>query len=164
EGAKSPVDDPSQLTTDGVLIGTPEYLAPEQARSAKTADIRSDIYSLGCVLYHAITGQPPFSDKSVLNQVMRHATEPPKPLADFVSNVPDGLQNVINWMLAKDPAQRYATPERAGQALNLLLRNTPPPPKPSPPVVPAYSKWLESSPDADTGKPATAIANIPIGK
>jgi serine/threonine protein kinase len=164
EGAKSPVDDPSQLTTDGVLIGTPEYLAPEQARSAKTADIRSDIYSLGCVLYHAIAGQPPFADKSVLNQVMRHATEPPKPLADFVPNVPDGLQNVINWMLAKDPAQRYATPERAGQALNLLLRNTPPPPKPSPPVVPAYSKWLELSPDADTGKPQVATTNIPVGR
>lgn len=164
EGAKSPVDDPSQLTTDGVLIGTPEYLAPEQARSARTADIRSDIYSLGCVLYHAVTGQPPFADKSVLNQVMRHATEPPKPLTDFVSDVTDGLQNVINWMLAKDPAQRYATPERAGQALNLLLRNTPPPPKPAAPVVPAYSKWLESSPDADTGKPPTMLANIPVGK
>ena len=120
------MDDPSQLTGDGVLIGTPDYLAPEQARSARTADIRADIYTLGCVLYHALTGQPPFPDKTALNTVMRHATEPPRPLSDFLPDVPDGLQNVLNWMLAKDPAQRYATPEKAAQALQLFLRNTPP--------------------------------------
>jgi serine/threonine protein kinase len=163
EGEKSTVDDPSQLTTDGVLIGTPDYLAPEQARSARTADIRADIYSLGCVLYHALTGQPPFPDKSVLNTVMRHATEPPRPLSDFLPEVPDGLQNVMNWLLAKDPAQRYATPERAAQALNLFLLNTPPS-RPTPPPTPAYVRWLETSPDADPGRPAPPPGNIPIGK
>jgi serine/threonine protein kinase len=163
EGEKSPVDDPSQLTTDGVLIGTPEYLAPEQARSARTADIRADVYSLGCVLYHALTGQPPFPDKSVLNTVMRHATEPPRPLSEYLPEVPDGLQNVMSWLLAKDPAQRYATPERAAQALNLFLLNTPPS-RPSPPPAPAYVRWLETSPDADPGRPAPAPANIPVGR
>jgi serine/threonine protein kinase len=163
EGEKSHVEDPSQLTTDGVLIGTPEYLAPEQARSARTADIRADVYSLGCVLYHALTGQPPFPDKSVLNMVMRHATEAPRPLSDFLPEVPDGLQNVMNWMLSKDPAQRYATPERAAQALNLFLLNTPPS-RPAPPPVPAYMRWLETSPEADPGRPAPALANIPVGR
>lgn len=118
-------DTAQKITGDGVLIGTPDYLAPEQAKNAKAVDIRSDIYSLGCVLFHALTGQPPFPDKSILNQVMRHATEPPRPLSDFLSEVPPGLQDVMNWLLAKDPAQRYATPERAAQALNLLLRGTP---------------------------------------
>ena len=73
----------------------------------------------------------------MLNQMMRHATEPPRPLTDFLPEVPDGLQNVLNWMLAKDPAHRYATPERAAQALNLFLRNTPPT-RPAPLPVPAY--------------------------
>ncbi|HEX3151626.1 MAG TPA: protein kinase [Gemmataceae bacterium] len=161
EDETSPVDDPSQLTNDGVLIGTPDYLAPEQARSAKSADIRADIYSLGCVLYHALTGQPPFPDKSVLNQVMRHATEPPRALAEFLSEVPDGLQNVMNWMLAKDPAQRYATPEKAAQALNLFLRNSPPS-RTAPQATPAYMKWLEESTEIDTSKPAPT--NIPVGR
>jgi eukaryotic-like serine/threonine-protein kinase len=149
----------SQLTSDGMLLGTPDYLAPEQARSAKTADIRADIYSLGCVLYHSLTGQPPFPDKSVLNQIMRHATEPPRALAEFSPEVPDGLQNVLNWMLAKDPAHRYATPEKAAQALNLFLRNTPPS-RPAPLPVPAYLRWLEESGEVDT-RPAGAI---PVGK
>jgi|SRR5262245_3239282 len=115
-------DTVQKITGDGVLIGTPDYLAPEQAKDAKRVDIRSDIYSLGCVLYHALTGQPPFPDKSILNQVMRHATEPPRPLSDFLSEVPAGLQDVMNWLLAKDPAQRYPTPERAAQALSVFLR------------------------------------------
>jgi eukaryotic-like serine/threonine-protein kinase len=160
EEAKSA--DPNQITGDGVLIGTPEYLAPEQARSAKTADIRADIYSLGCVLYHALTGQSPFPDKSVVTQVMRHATEPPRPLSEFLSEVPDGLQNVLNWMLAKNPAQRYPTPEKAAQALNLLLKHTPPS-RPAPPPLPAFTKWLAESGEVDAPKPA-APANIPVGR
>jgi eukaryotic-like serine/threonine-protein kinase len=123
-------DTVQKITGDGVLIGTPDYLAPEQAKDAKRVDIRSDIYSLGCVLYHALTGQPPFPDKSILNQVMRHATEPPRPLSDFLSEVPAGLQDVMNWLLAKDPAQRYPTPERAAQALSVLLRSAATPAKP----------------------------------
>ena len=163
EGSKSPVDDPSQLTTDGMLIGTPDYLAPEQARNARLADIRADVYSLGCVLYQCLTGQPPFADKLVLNTVMRHATEAPRPLADFLPDVPNGLQNVMNWMLAKDPNQRYATPEKAAQALNLFLRNTPPARKGEGPL-PDYVKWLEDSGEAGT-KPNPALpANIPIGR
>ena len=163
ETQSSPVDDPSQLTCDGVLMGTSEYLAPEQARSARTADIRCDIYSLGCVLYHALTGQPPFPDKSVLNQVMRHATEPPRPLADFLSTVPDGLQNVMNWLLAKDPAERYATPLKAAQALNLFLKNTPAP-RVTPAASPAYQQFLNKVAPEEATKPAPATTNIRVGK
>src|SRR5581483_10545342 len=72
--------DNAELTSEGVLLGTPDYLSPEQARDPRTIDIRSDIYSMGCVLYHALTGQPPFPDKNLLSQLVRHATETPRPL------------------------------------------------------------------------------------
>src|SRR5262249_51610405 len=98
------------LTSEGILLGTPDYMAPEQARDARQADIRADIYALGCVLYPLLDGKPPFPDTNIISQMIRHATEQPKPLKEFNPAVPDGLQQIINWMLAKDPAQRYQTP------------------------------------------------------
>src|SRR5262249_53780005 len=109
------------LTTEGMLLGTPDYLAPEQARNARAVDIRGDVYSLGCVLYHALTGQPPFPDTNLITQMLRHATEMPRPVKEFNPAVPDGLQQILNGMLAKDPSQRYPTPEQAAQALKVFL-------------------------------------------
>lgn len=110
-----------ELTSEGMLLGTPDYLAPEQARDARTIDIRADIYSLGCVLYHCLTAQPPFPDKNLLNQLVRHATETAKPIKEASPQTPDGLQQVLNYMMAKQPEQRYPTPERAAQALQVFL-------------------------------------------
>jgi serine/threonine protein kinase len=112
---------PLRLTYEGEFMGNPTYLAPEQARDAHTADIRADIYSLGCILYHALTGVPPFRDSTALGKVIRHATETPQPLTALNPNVPGVLQLIVNWMMAKDPAQRYATPGRAAEALHLFL-------------------------------------------
>src|SRR5262249_56218459 len=111
----------AELTTEGVLLGTPDYMAREQARDARAADIRSDVYSLGCVLYHCLSGQPPFPDTNLISQMIRHATEKPRPLREFNPSVPDGLQQIINWMMAKEPDQRFPTPERAAQALRGFL-------------------------------------------
>src|SRR5207253_4580653 len=119
EEGTAPLD--SGLPSEGVLLGPPDYMAPEQARDPRAADIRSDIYSTGCVLYHALAGQPPFPDTNIISQMIRHATEPAKPLKDFNPAVPDGLQQIVNWMMAKDPAGRYLTPERAAQALQVFL-------------------------------------------
>jgi eukaryotic-like serine/threonine-protein kinase len=159
EASAAPIE-PNKITADGTLIGTPDYLAPEQARSAKNVDIRADIYTLGCVLFHALTGQPPFPDKSVLNQVMRHANEPPRPLSDFFSEVPGGLQDVMNKLMAKDPAKRYATPHQAAQALSAFLRNTPAT-RPAPAPLPAFEQWLQAPDPHDAAKNA---AGIPVGK
>jgi serine/threonine protein kinase len=109
------------LTSAGAVLGTPDYMAPEQARDARTADIRADIYSAGCVLFHALTGKPPFPDTNLISQMVRHATEPPKPLREFDIAAPDGLQTIIDSMLAKEPGDRYETPEAAAEALHAFM-------------------------------------------
>jgi serine/threonine protein kinase len=147
-----------QLTAEGVLLGTPDYLSPEQARDPRSVDIRSDIYSLGCVLYQTLAGQPPFRDTSIINQMVRHATEPPRPLKAHSAAVSDSLQQIVNRMMAKEPAQRYATPERAAQALQAFLAagNEPARSIEAEPHMRKYLTWLE----ADNGGPAeTAPTN-----
>ncbi len=148
----------------GRLVGTPDYLAPEQARDTRAADIRADIYSLGCVLYQCLTGQPPFPDTNVANQLRRHANEPARPVKELNPAVPDGLQQIVNWMLAKDPAQRYPTPERAAQALQVFLAAGEPPRAPgTDPRMKSYLKWLEAhDPGRQAGGPTpTAPARQP---
>jgi serine/threonine protein kinase len=133
------------LTSEGIVLGTPDYMAPEQARDARSADIRADIYSLGCVLYHLLDGRPPFPDTNIISQMIRHATEQPRPLKEANPAVPDALQQVINWMMAKDPAQRCPTPERALQALQgFLAAGAAPAPGPeADPKMKPYLTWLE---------------------
>jgi serine/threonine protein kinase len=123
--------DPTSLsTTEGLtneedLLGTPDYLAPEQARDARRADIRSDVYSLGCTLYHALAGRPPFPDDNPIRQVLRHANEQPRPLPEIRVEVPPTLDCIVATMLAKDPAQRYQTPALAAKALQAFLASQP---------------------------------------
>jgi serine/threonine protein kinase len=148
--------DPS-LTGEGVVLGTPDYMAPEQARNARGADVRADVYSLGCVLYHALTGRPPFPDKNILNQMVRHATETAQPLRELNPAVPDGLQQIVNWMLAKDPAKRYPTPLRAAQALGVFLAAGADVPHETPvnPELKSYLTWLDAVDGSDTAPPTS---------
>lgn len=105
------------LTVSGEALGTPEYCSPEQSRDPSGVDIRTDIYSLGCVLYHCLVGDPPFTDKNAMKLLIKHATERPAPLSAFNLKVPPGLQEVLDLMLAKDLILRYSTPTQAAQAL-----------------------------------------------
>ncbi len=147
--------------------GKPDYLAPEQARNAADADIRADIYGLGCILYQALAGQPPFPDANPINQMIRHAQEAPRPLREFNPEVPDGLQQIVNWMMAKDPAQRYPTPERAAQALQVYLAaGTEMAAAPeAEPHLRSYLTWLESeehgqaAPATEAAAPAAGVAS-----
>lgn len=117
-------DGSANLTATGDQLGTPLYCAPEQSKDPRQADIRSDIYSLGCVLYHALAGQPPFEDRGAIRLVLSHAADPPPRLASMNLGVPDGLQAFLDVMLAKDPALRFPTPGRAAQELRPFLRPT----------------------------------------
>lgn len=110
-----------ELTGEGTILGTPDYLAPEQARDARTVDIRADLYSLGCTMYHMLSGQPPFPDTNPVQQILRHARETPKPLKDLKVESPDELNQIVAKLLAKDPAHRYPVPAKAADALRMFL-------------------------------------------
>jgi eukaryotic-like serine/threonine-protein kinase len=132
-----------QLTVEGAVLGTPDYLAPEQARDARTADIRADIYSLGCVLYHCLAGRPPFLDKNVMSIMVKHATEEPQPILQLNPSVPAGLQVVLNTMLAKDVIARYQTPAMAADALRPFVPSNSKVAVPSS-ILPGFENWLSS--------------------
>src|SRR5262249_33672051 len=104
----------SALTGAGVVMGTADYIAPEQAADPRAADIRADIYSLGCTLFHLLTGRPPFPEGSVQEKIAKHLTGQLPPLSP---EVPPALAEVVAKMTAKDPAQRYAAPAAVAEAL-----------------------------------------------
>jgi serine/threonine protein kinase/Leucine-rich repeat (LRR) protein len=145
-----------ELTREGQALGEPDYQAPEQARDARTADVRADVYSLGCVLYHALTGQPPFPGGNAVQKMVRHAREAPRPLREFDPALPAGLQQVMDRMLAKDPAQRYPTPDQAALALDACLSTEAD--GPAAEALPGYERWLaaEQSPPAPVAIPVRA--------
>jgi predicted Ser/Thr protein kinase len=105
------------LTQVGTVVGTPDYIAPEQIRDAHTADIRADLYSLGCTLYDLLAGQAPFPEGTVVQKVMAHLEQAPRPLIELRADVPADLARVVQRLMAKDPAQRYATPADVVAAL-----------------------------------------------
>ena len=93
----------------GYVVGTMDYIAPEQADNAARVDLRSDIYSLGCTLYFALTGQPPFPGGTPLEKIQRHRSEEPTPVPQLNPNVPPAFIGLLRKMMAKNPDQRLAT-------------------------------------------------------
>lgn len=106
-----------ELTQSGQILGTPAYLAPEQSLDAARADIRADIYSLGCMLYFLLVGRPPFEAGSVYEVMHAHHHVQAPPLDRLRPDVPKPLAAVVAKMMAKDPAARYATPAEVAREL-----------------------------------------------
>jgi formylglycine-generating enzyme required for sulfatase activity len=114
---------------NAALMGTADYLAPEQALDFHRADIRADIYSLGCTMYYLLTGQPPFPGSTLAEKLLRHQQAEPPPLEQLRADVPAGLSAVVGKMLAKRPEDRYQTPGDLAAELSALLKNGPQEPR-----------------------------------
>ena len=112
----------SQLTIAGSLMGTPDYVAPEQVRDSHSADIRADIFSLGCSLYQMLTGQVPFPGGKPLEKIARRGREVPVPAAELRTNLPEQLAGVVAKMMANDPDERYQTPGEVATALTPFVK------------------------------------------
>jgi serine/threonine-protein kinase len=97
-------------TATGVTLGTFDYISPEQARDPRAADIRSDIYSLGCTLYFMLTGRPPFPEGTVLQKLLAHQSDPLPDIRGVRPDVPESVALVLGQMLAKKPNERFQTP------------------------------------------------------
>jgi serine/threonine-protein kinase len=96
---------------DNVFAGTPDYMSPEQARDLHDVDIRSDLYSLGCTFYFALTGRKPFAGSSALEIVFQHWEKAPDPVQRWRPDVPAPLSSLISRLMEKQPGRRFQTPE-----------------------------------------------------
>lgn len=108
------------VTRDGATVGTFDYIAPEQARSSRNVDTRTDIYSLGCSLYHMVTGRAPFPQRSLTEKLYGHQALEPEPLTRLAPGVPEALDAVVRRMMAKSPNDRFQTPLAVVSALEPL--------------------------------------------
>jgi serine/threonine protein kinase/tetratricopeptide (TPR) repeat protein len=116
----------STLTQTGATVGTPAYMSPEQAAGAAELDGRSDVYSLGCVVYEMLSGRTPFTGPTAQAIIAQCFTEPPPPLRGSRGDLPDWLEPVVMKSLAKDAGDRFATAAQFAQALKQPGASTPP--------------------------------------
>src|SRR5262249_25480935 len=123
----SELSEESSVTPSGFWVGTPDYIAPEQATNSKNADIRADIFSLGCTLYFLLTGRMAFPGQTATEKLVARLTGQPVPLAQVWPGFPPGLDEKLVRMMARDPADRYQTPAEVAAALEPFTRdgNTP---------------------------------------
>ena len=125
------------LTSTGTIIGTPAYMSPEQASGDRAIDGRTDIYSLGCVLYEMLAGEPPFSAPTAQALIARVITETPRPLQSVRSTVSRVLSGAVEQAMAKSPADRPATAADFAR----LLESTASMPAATPGAVPRRLSW-----------------------
>jgi serine/threonine protein kinase len=113
----APQESACGLTLEGQVLGTPQFIAPEQIADSQSADIRADIYSLGCTLYCLVTGRPPFEAKTLYDVIQAHRTIDAQPLNIRRPEVPASLAAVVARMMAKSPGRRFQTPGEVALAL-----------------------------------------------
>jgi serine/threonine-protein kinase len=142
---------PPTLTQLGAVMGTTDYMSPEQGRDSRTVDARSDLYSLGCTLYYALTARPPFPGGTSLEKLMHHQLDEPTRLEALRPEVPPALGAAVRKMMAKEPAERYQkaaevaivlTPFCDDAPTQMIPAQTEPPPLPPMPALVAGDPGL----------------------
>jgi serine/threonine protein kinase/putative intracellular protease/amidase len=157
------------LTPSGMVLGTPDFIAPEQARNPRAADIRADIYSLGCTLYFMLTSMAPFPTGTAVEKMLAHLREAPRPLDQLRADVPIELIAVVARMMEKDPALRYQTPADVATALAPFAKSHSttrpvhvawPPESPAPSPVPAPDR---PAPYRAGGRTVRLLSMVAVG-
>lgn len=132
------VADDRDLTVSGMTLGTFDYISPEQARDPRAADVRSDLYSLGCTIFFMLTGRPPFAEGTMVQKLLQHQQVVPPSLDDLRDDVPRRFAEIVARLMEKDPLDRYQRPavlvadlvtfaEEQGVQLSAPRPLTPPP-------------------------------------
>jgi serine/threonine protein kinase len=114
-------DKSSTMTQEGAVMGTPDYIAPEQALASHTVDIRGDLYSLGCTFYFLLTGKVPFPGGTFTEKLLKHQLEQPVPVEQVRADVPPVVAAIVRQMMAKKPEERHQTPAELAAALAALF-------------------------------------------
>lgn len=102
--------DDQDLTVSGMTLGTFDYISPEQARDPRAADVRSDLYSLGCTMFFMLTGRPPFAEGTMVQKLLQHQQAPPPLVDEARPDIPHRLGAIVARLMAKDPDDRYQRP------------------------------------------------------
>jgi WD40 repeat protein/serine/threonine protein kinase len=115
--------DDSTLTAEGTVLGSPDFISPEQARNAHTVDVRSDLYSLGCTFYFLLTGQVPFPGGTLTEKLLKHQLDAPRPIQELRPETPAELVGLVAKLMAKKPEDRF---QKAAEVADALERWTDP--------------------------------------
>jgi serine/threonine protein kinase len=159
-------DLPAELTAQGITVGTPDYISPEQARMLKL-DGRSDLYSLGCTMYHLLSGQLPFKGESSMDCIVGRIMGQAVPISDVRPGLPPRLVETIAKMMATDPGDRFQTADEAANALRGMLRpkNSSRPASTTEASAPAPAKAPKQAPTPEPPSlPARAETRVPKPK
>jgi serine/threonine protein kinase len=165
----------SFATAEGIAVGTVDYMSPEQA-CGREVDGRSDLFSLGCSMYHLMTGRLPYPGDSPIDRMGKRIVGAAVPITDVKPDLPAGLVRIIDKLLAPKPQDRFQKASEVAEALQALTRPRPrpaakvekkaaaPPPTPAPPpevvhirVAPEYPKWFRPLAQFAETRPAVAL-------